>query len=788
MFDRSHTKDFSFFREFAPDWMTNEAIHTLRSGYLLSDESPLQFYKRLARAAASYYPDGLKGLTQYQLECAFFFAFIQGWLSPATPIACNLGAGDTGLVSSCNSIYVGNSIHGIFDAISEAASLTKHGAGLGINLSDVNGISSVVDWAKFFDEVAERVSQGKSRRGAIALYLDIEHKDIEHFLNAKELLEGDPREKLTCNIAVMIRDTFMTRLYNGDPDAKRIFAKVLELGMKYGSPYIQFVDNVWEQDPECYKARGMRSGSSNLCLTGDTKVVTQEGISPIKELVGKEVTIYDGEDWVKNNSFFYRGKSKVLRVHLKNGQHIDMTPDHRAVRYKNKRTSDRVTEVVLAKDLKIGQKLAEANEESKYLHYRRSTEWNRIVNIEELEGEHDVYCTKVPSTGMFALANGILTGNCNEIFQYHDEEHTYSCILSSLNLAKYREWRDYLFQGDITLPELAIYFLDAVNEEYIQRGQLKRGLKKATDAARKGRALGLGTLGLHSLYMSEMLPWGSPEAYELNIEVHKFIAEESLKASQYLALVLGEPEWCKGQGVRNTHRTAIAPTTTNSVLCNGGSPGIEPIIANYFSMAGAKGTFSRQNPYLRRLLQEKGLDTGHVWKSIREKGGSVQHLVGLTEHEKDVFKHAFEIDPEHLVRQAGDRQKYLCQGQSFNLFLRHDEDAQTIFDLHLLAHQQGLKGRYYIRSESQMNSKEKDKIDYVYMRTRPDCPYCMKAKELLDSCEIPYRVDLKPEGRVPEIWIDGDMLDDGYASLVKLLQIDHDLPEMFKSDCLACEG
>lgn len=645
MFDRSHAHTHEYFRSNSPEWMTDEAVTTLMKGYLLSDESPNKMYKRIAQAAASYYPSrGLPSIdfSQSDLLNSFEHALLRGWLSPATPVACNMGAGDTGLVCSCNSVYVTNSISGIFDAVKEAAVLTKHGAGLGINLADVIGVSSVVDWALFFDQVAETVSQGKSRRGAIALYISVWHKDIEAFLNAKELLEGDPREKLDCNIAVMIDDEFMLQVYYGNPWAKRIFARILELGMKYGSPYIQFVDNCHEQDPPCYTDKGMNSGSSNLC---------------------------------------------------------------------------------------------------------------------------------------------------NEVLLFHDKDHTYACILSSLNLAKYREWQHFKYKGKVTLPELAIYFLDAVNEEYIQRGQLKEGMEKSVRAAQKGRALGLGTLGLHSLYLSEMLPWASPKAYALNIEVHSFIEDEGWKASRTLAKELGEPEWCKGYGIRNTHITACAPTTTNSVLCNAGSPGIEPVVGMYYSMSGAKGTFSRKNRYLEELLQRIGKDNGYTWKSIREHGGSVQHLDFLTDHEKEVFKTAFEIDQEHLVRQAGDRQKHICQGQSFNLFFKNDTPAQTIFDLHVLAHSVGMKGRYYIRSDSQMVETGQT-IDYVFLRSRPTCSYCTKAKQLLDEHNIPYREEYKAEGRVPEIWIDGDMLDDGYASLVKLLDsvgVQGGVTQK-ESECVACEG
>jgi ribonucleoside-diphosphate reductase alpha chain len=627
---------------YAPSWMSEEAIATLKKGYLQTNETPNDLYIRLSRTAASYYPKGIGNYTQKELEIDFLFAFHNGWLSPATPVASNFGSDGNGLAVSCFGIQIQNSVFDIFEGVKEAALLTKHGGGLGIDISNVEGITNVKDWAKFFDLVASVVSQNQVRRGAVALYLDVDHPDILDFLNAKDLIDGDVREKLTSNIGIKISKSFIDRLNKGDKEAIALFAKILEIRMRFGSPYLQFMDNCWNADPDCYKDKNLKSGSSQLC---------------------------------------------------------------------------------------------------------------------------------------------------NEITLYQDKDHSYSCVLSSLNADKADEWMGFKFKHQTTLPELAIYFLDAVNEEFIQKAGKIPGFEKSVRGAIKGRPLGLGVLGLHSLYMKLGYPWQSPEASELNARLFEFIQINAKKASATLAFYLGECEWTKGHGLRNTHLTAIAPTTTNSVLCNAGSPGIEPIIANYFAMAGAKGTFTRQNKYLVELLEKKNANTGSVWASIRENQGSVQHLDFLSDHEKEVFKIAHEIDQNAILEQASTRQRFVCQGQSLNLFVKHDTPAQEIVDLHLKAEKLGLKGLYYLRSTNPIkDSNINTQLGSVFIETRPDCIYCQKAKELLDKHTISYLEEFQPTGKVPRIWINGELLDDGYTSLRKRFFEDVRTDSQSSSDCVSCEG
>ena len=297
---------------------------------------------------------------------------------------------------------------------------------------------------------------------------------------------------------------------------------------------------------------------------------------------------------------------------------------------------------------------------------------------------------------------------CNEIYLYNDSDHTFVCCLSSLNLTRYREMPDDVI-------EYSTYFLDAVMEEFIQKASNINGLEKAVRFAVKSRALGLGVLGWHSLLQNEMIPFESFQAMSLNNEVFSKINRLSKKASKKLADLYGEPEWCKGYGIRNTHNLAVAPTVSNSMISGGVSQEIEPVIANYYSQKTAKGTFIRKNPMFEKLLISKNQNDYKVWTSINDKMGSVQHLPFLTPLEKKVFKTAREIDQNVIIDQAAQRQKYIDQGQSVNLFFATPElksiEEKKIFgnyihNVHYNAWQKGLKGLYYCRMQQAIRGDE----------------------------------------------------------------------------------
>jgi len=346
----------------------------------------------------------------------------------------------------------------------------------------------------------------------------------------------------------------------------------------------------------------------------------------------------------------------------------------------------------------------------KRLANRNQTGWRRIISVERLGRTAAVYCPTVPSTGKFALANGLMTGN-SEITLHTDPHHSFVCCLSSLNLARWAEWKD------TDLPEVATYFLDAVLSEYIARGSSIKGLSNSIRSAVKGRAIGIGVLGWHTLLQSLGHPFDSLQSMMLNAQVFKFIRTGAEKATLELARTMGPPEWCIGLERRNTHLLAVAPTVSNSLIAGGSSAGIEPLAANVYAQKSAKGTFIRRNPELERVLEGADMNTEKVWRSIVENDGSVQHLDELPERVRAVFATAREINQHAIVKQAVQRQQWVDQAQSVNLFFAANSDPKYIHEVHLNAWQGGLKTLYYLRSSGVLRGD-------LASRTSTECAAC----------------------------------------------------------------
>ena len=287
-----------------------------------------------------------------------------------------------------------------------------------------------------------------------------------------------------------------------------------------------------------------------------------------------------------------------------------------------------------------------------------------------------------------------MTNICSEITLHTDENHSFICCLSSLNLAKYDEWKNTNIIYD------SIWFLDGVLEEFIQKSKYRKGFENSVRSAEKGRALGLGVLGWHTYLQERGLPFeGLLSQYETR-KIFSQIKIESERASMALADAYGEPLWCVGTGMRNTHLRAIAPTVSNSKLSGNVSPGIEPWAANIFTEQSAKGTFIRKNPTLEALLESKNINSKEIWEKILADGGSVQDLKELDDDTKEVFKTFKELNQLELVRQAGIRQQYIDQSVSLNLAFPSEATPKWINKVHMDAWRKGVKTLYYMRTES----------------------------------------------------------------------------------------
>ena len=301
---------------------------------------------------------------------------------------------------------------------------------------------------------------------------------------------------------------------------------------------------------------------------------------------------------------------------------------------------------------------------------------------------------------------------CTEIMLPSDHNWSFVCVLSSINVLHYDKWKD------TDAVETMIYFLDAVITEFLEKLEVYKNsddledqqtflfMERAYNFSKENRALGMGVLGWHSLLQSKMLPFDSQGAFDLNSEVFKNIKEHSNKASRDLAEKFGEPELLKGYGRRNTTMNAVAPTTSSAFILGQVSQGIEPIWSNIYVKDIAKIKTTIKNPFLVKLLEEKGMDTPEVWKQIRDRDGSVQDLEFLSENEKEVFKTYAEIDQMSIIYQAANRQNHIDQGQSLNIIIHPDTSTKEINKIHVTAWKLGLKSLYYQHS---MNAAQKFK-------------------------------------------------------------------------------
>ena len=335
---------------------------------------------------------------------------------------------------------------------------------------------------------------------------------------------------------------------------------------------------------------------------------------------------------------------------------------------------------------------------------RECSQFIKIESVEELPDLSDTYCFNEPKKhlGMF---NGILTGQCSEITLPSSEDESFICCLASMNLELYDEWKD------TNAVRLAIYFLDAVLSEFIEKTEGNLFLKSARSFAIRHRALGLGVLGWHSYLQKNMIPFGSLQARFKTTEIFGHIKTNAEKASFDLgqeygcAPIFNEVDIDSRDNIlikRNTTLMAIAPTTSSSAILGQVSPGIEPYSSNYYKAGLAKGNFMRKNKYLEKILEERGYNTEDTWRSIMNNYGSVQHLSSdiLSDDEKEVFKTFKETSQLDIILQAALRQKYIDQSQSLNVNIPSEIPVKEVNQLFITAWKEGVKTLYYQRSSS----------------------------------------------------------------------------------------
>lgn len=321
--------------------------------------------------------------------------------------------------------------------------------------------------------------------------------------------------------------------------------------------------------------------------------------------------------------------------------------------------------------------------------------------------------------GLRSLASNL----CTEITLHQSADDSYTCVLGAMNLKRFDEWKD------TDAVQVATIFLDCIVQELLDRIEEmspaeQHALRRVYNGTKKSRAIGLGVMGFHTYLQEKMIALESEEAVDINEVIFTHLHDESLKASQWMAQVYGEPEWCKGFGVRNTHRTCVAPTLSSSTITESVSQGIEPIYSNVFEQMTAGGLVYRTSQVLKNILVERGVYSEEFITEIgREHDGSVQHLDCLTDHEKLVLKTAHELDQKCLIDLAAQRQPKICQAQSLNLFVHRDMKEEEFADLHLyLLFNPKIKSAYYVRGQAM--GKGSDGVSKVTIPEAAECESC----------------------------------------------------------------
>lgn len=536
-------------------WLNEDSRTFLSRGYLSKGETPESRIRDIAETAEKYL--GMPGYAD-----KFYDYMSRGFYSLASPVWANYGK-KRGLPVSCFGSYVDDNMESILYGVAENGMLMKNGGGCsgyfgavrhrGAPITDSGESSGSVHFMQMYDTLASVVSQGSVRRGFFAAYQDIDHPDADEFLDIGT--EGNPIQGLTTGIVVS--DKFIAGVKKGDPEKRKLWAKVLQRRSEIGYPYILFGDNVNNNKPQVYIDKARKIHASNMCIE-------------------------------------------------------------------------------------------------------------------------------------IALPSSV--------------DETFTCVLSSINVLHWEE----IMETDAI--EVMTMFLDTVCEEFIQKTEGQEYLKRARNFAMNHRALGVGILGWHSYLQSRMIPFESKEAAKKNLEIAKTLRERSYKASRELAEKLGEPPLLEGYGMRNATTMAIAPTKSSSFILGQVSQSIEPEFSNAYVKDLSKMKVTIKNPYLRKLLEEKGRNTQDVWDSIVQADGSVQNLDFLTLEEKEVFKTFAEINPYTIIDYAAIRQEYIDQGQSLNLMLDPDMTVKDINAMYLYAHEVGVKSLYYSFSMSAAQSLTRKKV------------------------------------------------------------------------------
>ena len=693
-----------------PDYTKDElfddfGVETLKRRYFKDgDNSPQDVFVRVTQTVSR----GDEALAER------LYRYVSNhWFMYATPILANAPYSAKRLPISCYLNCVGDSVPDLIGHMAEAAHLSVGGGGVGSYWGKVRSMGTKVSSGGetpgvipfMVNENYEMLAyqQGGARRGKSALYLDVSHPEIEEFIHITNKKGGDlTRRAVHSYNAVCIDDHFMECVKHDTPyplvdphtleikkeiNARELWNTILLHRAQEGVPYIFFKDTANKARPEEHKKASLEIHQSNLCVHGDTLVLTDRGHKPIKNLVGQDVTIWNGEEWSTVKPFQTSENAYLMTVTLSTGESLTCTPYHKF--YIEDFEGNLVEK--RAYELKLGDVLPETNDP---FCNDPEIDIKRVSKL-ELADTASTYCLTEPKRHM-AVFNGILTGQCTEITLPTAPDRTAVCCLSSVNLEKFDEWR----HDPNFIPDL-ITMLDNVLEIFLENAS--DDLWRAKASVKAERSIGLGSMGWHAYLQKNMIPYDSGQALIQTHAIYSHIKRQAEETTRKLARERGacEDSINFGDGTkRNLYLMAIAPNATSSIICGNTSPSIEPWNANMFSQVTQNGKVTILNKHLDKLIKSKDVDYDDVRTQILRNGGSIQTIDCFTAHEKSVFKMANEIDQRWVIEQASARQQYICQAQSINLFFAADAPKSYVHAVHYLAWIKRVKSLYYYRSQS----------------------------------------------------------------------------------------
>ncbi len=693
----------------------------------------------------------------------------QKYFTHATPTLFHAGTLKNQF-SSCFLLGMEDSTKGIYKAISDIAEISAVAGGIGISVSKIrskdsyirgsNGKSNgLIPLCRVMNEVSRHINQSGKRPGSIAVYLEPHHPDIMEFLELRKNTGAEHLRARDLFLAMWISDLFMKRLteknsmwslfdpdecpglsdvygeeyeklylkYENEKKYKRqvptieVWNAILTSQIETGTPYISYKDNV--------NRKSMQENigiirNSNLCVVGETKILTEKGYEEIQKLADKKVKIWNGMMWSEVDVRKTAENQQIIKIMTKSGKILECTKYHKF--YIQNKDEGELFYEVRAQDLKLGMKL------SSWCEPETNVLIEDVISGIIDEGRiADTYCFNEPIRHL-GIFNGILTGQCNEITLYSDEKEYAVCTLASIALTRFVNENGEFEHNKLleVLPVIVRNLNKVIDYNYYPTPETRLSNMKT-------RPLGLGIQGFADALFKMRIPFDSMEAREVNKQIFETIYYGAVKASMELAKEIGSystfegspyskgilqfdmwgvtpsdrydwnglKEEIKKNGIANSTLIALMPTASTSQIL-GNNECFEPITSNIYTRSTIAGDFVVVNKYLVKDLMDRGLWSKDMKDSIIAENGSIQNIQEIPEDLKNLYKTVWEIKQKALIDLSIERGPYVCQTQSLNLFFEEPE-PQKLTGALVYGWKNGLKtGSYYIRSRPKVQAQQ----------------------------------------------------------------------------------